>query len=65
MDAFAGGFLVGYRKTYNPLEGALMGSVAASVVMEGCGAFYALDAMPELVNLRLAALRNMVQEKSG
>lgn len=65
MDAFAGGFLVGYRKAYHPLEGALMGSVAASVVMEGCGAFYALDAMPELVNLRLAALRNMVQEKSG
>ncbi len=62
MDAFAGGFLVGYRKTYSPLEGSLMGSVAASMVMEGPGSFYALDAMPELVNLRLDALRDMVQE---
>jgi sugar/nucleoside kinase (ribokinase family) len=62
MDAFAGGFLVGYRKSYSPLEGALMGSVSASLVMEGPGPFYALEAMPELVNLRLDALRDMVQE---
>jgi len=62
MDAFAGGFLVGYRKTYDPLEGALMGSVAASLVMEGTGPFYALDAMQQLITLRLNALRDMVQE---
>ena len=62
LDAFAGGFLAGYRKTYSPLDGALMGSVAASLVMEGSGSFYALDAMPELVQLRLDALRDMVQE---
>ncbi len=65
MDAFAGGFLVGYRKTYNPLEGALMGSVAASLVMEGSGPFYALGAMPELINLRLEALKDVVQEIHG
>ena len=64
LDAFAGGFLAGYRKTYNPLDGALMGSVAASLVMEGSGPFYALEAMPELIDLRHAALRDMVQEIS-
>jgi sugar/nucleoside kinase (ribokinase family) len=62
LDAFSGGFLAGYRKTYNPLEGALMGSVAASFVMEGSGSFFALEAMPELVDLRLVALRDRVQE---
>lgn len=65
MDAFAGGFLAGYRKAYNPLEGALMGSVAASLVMEGSGPFFALQALPELVELRLGALKEMVQEISG
>ncbi|MFW5713367.1 MAG: carbohydrate kinase family protein [Brevefilum sp.] len=64
MDAFAGGFLAGYRKTYDPLEGALMGSVAASIVMEGVGPFFALEAMPELIAKRLEALRDMVQEVS-
>lgn len=64
LDAFAGGFLAGYRRTYSPLEGALMGSVAASLVMEGTGPFYALEAMPELVRLRLEALRELVQEIS-
>lgn len=65
MDAFAGGFLVGYRKTYNPLEGALMGSVAASLVMEGSKPFYALGAMPGLIDRRLEALRDLVQEIPG
>ncbi len=65
LDAFAGGFLVGYREAYSPLEGALRGSVAASLVMEGAGPFYALSAMPELVQLRLEALRELVQENPG
>lgn len=64
LDAFAGGFLAGYRKTYSPLEGMLMGSVAASFVLEGSGPFFALNAMPELVDLRLEVLRDRVQENS-
>jgi sugar/nucleoside kinase (ribokinase family) len=60
-DAFAGGFLAGYRAHYDPLEAALMGSISASMVVEGSGAFYALDAMPGLLEKRLIALRELVQ----
>ena len=61
-DAFAGGFLVGYRKHYDPLEAALVGGVAESQVVEGSGVYYALDAMPGLRDARLASLRNLVRE---
>ena len=61
-DAFAGGFLAGYRQYYDPLEAAMMGSAAASLVAEGVGVFYALDAMPGLIELRRDALRDLVRE---
>ena len=61
-DGFAGGFLAGYRQFYDPLEAALRGSIAASFVMEGGGVFYALDALPSLVEMRLSALRDLVRE---
>jgi sugar/nucleoside kinase (ribokinase family) len=61
-DAFAGGFLIGYREHYDPLEAALMGGVAASLVVEGSGVYYALDAMPGLRDARLASLRSLVRE---
>jgi sugar/nucleoside kinase (ribokinase family) len=60
-DAFAGGFLAGYRAHYDPVEAALMGSISASVVVEGSGVFYGLDVMPELVDGRRAALRQLVR----
>lgn len=60
-DAFAGGFLAGYRTHYDPVEAALMGSIAASVVVEGSGVFYGLDVMPELIDARRAALRQLVR----
>ena len=61
-DAFCGGFLAGYRKSYDPLEAALCGNVSASLKVEGSGAFYPLDVMPGLAQARLEALRDMVQE---
>jgi len=61
-DAFAGGFLAVYSQTYDPLEAALCGNIAASFVLEGCGPFFALSAMPGLKEARLAALRDMVSE---
>ena len=62
MDAFAGGFLVGYRVEYDPLEAALKGAIAASLTIEGSGVFYALDAMPGLRDARLESLRSLVRE---
>ena len=34
-DAFCGGFLAGYRRTYDPLEAVLFGNISASLVVEG------------------------------
>jgi sugar/nucleoside kinase (ribokinase family) len=61
-DAFAGGFLAGYRQHYDPVEAAVMGSIGASVVVEGSGVFYGLDAMPELIEARRVALRQVVRQ---
>jgi len=61
-DAFNGGFLSGYCKRYDPLEGVLYGNVSASLKLEGSGAYYPLDVIPGLADARLNALRNMVRE---
>lgn len=60
-DAYNGGFLVGYRDTYNPVEAALCGTISASFVIEGDSPFYALDALPGLAKARLENLRESVR----
>jgi hypothetical protein len=61
-DAFCGGFLAGYRRTYDPLQAVLYGSVSASLVVEGSGPFFALDALPGLAQARLDALKDAVRK---
>jgi sugar/nucleoside kinase (ribokinase family) len=61
-DAFCGGFLAGYRRDYDPLEGVLHGNVSASFAIEGSGPFHPLDVTPGLAEARLQALRGMVRE---
>ena len=61
-DAFCGGYLAGYQKTFHPLEAALYGSVSASFKVEGSGPFYALDVLPGLAEARLQALKEMVRK---
>jgi len=61
-DAFAGGFLAGYREHYDPVEAGLMGSIAASVVVEGSGVYFGVDALPELVEARRLALRDLIRQ---
>lgn len=60
-DAFCGGFLAGYRRTYDPLEAALQGNISASIVVEGHRATYALDVLPGLPQARLEVLRQSVR----
>ena len=60
-DAFAGGFLAGYREHYDPVEATMMGSISASMVVEGSGVFFALGAIPGLKEMRIQALRELVQ----
>ncbi len=61
-DAFCGGFLAGFRKTYDPVQAALYGNISASLKLEGSGAFYPLDVLPGLAQARLEVLKELVQE---
>jgi sugar/nucleoside kinase (ribokinase family) len=61
-DAFCGGFLVGYRRSFDPVQAVLYGNIAASLVVEGSGAFYALEAMSGLAKARLEALAENVRK---
>jgi len=61
-DAFCGGFLAGYRRTYDPVEAVLYGNISASLVVEGAGPFYALDALPGLAEARLDKLRQSIRK---
>jgi sugar/nucleoside kinase (ribokinase family) len=61
-DAFCGGFLAGYRRTYDPLQAVLYGNISASLVVEGHLPTYALDALPGLPEARLEALRGSVRK---
>jgi ribokinase len=61
-DSFCGGFLAGYRQTYDPLQAVLFGGISASLTIEGSRAFYALDALPGLAQARLEALKEGVRK---
>jgi sugar/nucleoside kinase (ribokinase family) len=61
-DAFCGGFLAGYLRTYDPLQAVLCGNVSASLAIEGHGPFYPLDALPGLAQARMDALRQSVRK---
>jgi ribokinase len=61
-DVFCGGFLAGYRKTYDPLQAVLYGNVAASIAVEGSGAFFSRDVLPGLQHARLESLKEAVRE---
>ncbi|HZU86172.1 MAG TPA: carbohydrate kinase family protein [Anaerolineaceae bacterium] len=58
-DAFCGGFLAGWRLTYDPLIATLYGNISASLVVEGSGPFYALDSLPGLAEARLESLKDL------
>jgi len=60
-DAFCGGYLAGYHKTYDPLEAALYGGVSASLKVEGSGPLYPLGVLSGLAEARLQALRELVR----
>lgn len=61
-DAFCGGFLAGYRQTFDPLQAMLYGSVASSLVIEGSGPFFALQALAGLAKARLDYIQGAVRE---
>ncbi|MCX7608212.1 MAG: carbohydrate kinase family protein [Anaerolineales bacterium] len=62
-DAFCGGFLAGYLKTFDPLRAVLHGNISASLAIEGSGALYALDTLPRLAQARLESLAGLVRQE--
>lgn len=61
-DAFCGGFLAGYRRTYDPLDAVLYGNISASLAVEGNDPAYALDTLPGLPEARLETIRGTVRK---
>ncbi len=59
-DVFCGGFLAGYRRTYDPLTATLHGNISSSIAVEGSDPFYTLDALQDLAEARLQVLRDRV-----
>jgi sugar/nucleoside kinase (ribokinase family) len=60
-DSFCGGYLAGYRRSYDPIQAALCGSVSASLTGEDSAPFYPLDAMPGLAQARFEAIKHMLK----
>lgn len=61
-DAFCGGFLAGFRQTFDPIQAAVYGNISASLAIEGQGPFYALESLPTLAQARFEALNQSVRE---
>jgi sugar/nucleoside kinase (ribokinase family) len=59
-DAFCGGFLTGWKTTYDPVEACLFGCVSASLAMERTGALSILGRSPGLEEARLLSLRKIL-----
>jgi len=59
-DSFCGGFLAGYKSTFDPLQAVLYGNVSASLTIEGSGAFYSLESLQRLPQARLETLPESV-----
>ncbi len=60
LDAFDGGFLAGFQKTSEPLEGALCGNISAAIAGEGSGPYFLLEGLPGLKEMRLQVLRQQI-----
>lgn len=61
-DAFGGGFLAGYSLHFDPKTALLMGSVSASIKVQGSTPDYLLYTMPELAQARLEKIQETLVE---
>lgn len=61
-DCFCGGFLAGYRKTYDPLQAALFGNVSASLCLECSTPAQIGDFLPGLPEIRIDRLKDWVRQ---
>lgn len=61
-ETFCGGLLAELRQSHDPIKAALRGSVVASIKGEGSGPFFLLDAMPGLIDARMARIQEWVKQ---
>jgi len=61
-DAFAGGFLVGYRETLDPVQAMIRAAATASVALETRGALALLDTLPALLHARAEVIGRTVHQ---
>jgi sugar/nucleoside kinase (ribokinase family) len=61
-DSFCGGFLAGFRKTFDPIQAVVYGNISASLTIEGQGPFFALESLSTLAQARFEALTQSVRE---
>ncbi len=57
-NAFCGGFLAGYTNHFEPVRAAQMGSVTASIKIQGSTAEFLLGTLPELALARLEVIQD-------
>ncbi len=57
---FCGGFGAGFTTHFDPLRAGLMGSVSASLNVEGSTTLHTLKSLPDLANARLESLTDSV-----
>lgn len=60
LDAFDGGFLVGFQQSRDPVEAVLHGNISAAIAGEGSGPYFLLECLPGLKEMRLEVLRQQI-----
>ena len=60
-EAFCGGFLAAMRKTHDPIQAMMSGSVTASLNVEGTGPFFLLEATPGLLEARMERISGWIR----
>ncbi len=60
-EAFCGGLLAELRRSHDPVQAVVRGSVISSLKGEGCGPFFPLEAMPGLIEARISHIRDWVK----
>jgi sugar/nucleoside kinase (ribokinase family) len=61
-SVFAGGFAAELAGKHDPLHAVMCGNVAASLAVEGSGAFFALQTLPGLAKARYQSLLEIVRK---
>ena len=61
-DAFCGGFLYGYKESFDPLLATLYGNISASIAIEVSNPWLMLEPLPGLLNARFSQLRKNVRK---